>query len=312
MQRVLIVGGTGFIGSHLVNDLLIKKYKVSSVSYKKRKIKSEANFFFLDLSKSFNKNVFKKFYPNVIIYAASLDHSKADDKFDEGHQIGYLSLINILRLFSNKKHLKKIIFLSTAQVYDGYCKQLVSIDSKTYPKNAYSLFHLQAENYLKFFSKKNKNINVSCLRISNGYGDPFIANSSAWHVVINNLCLQAYNKDSIRINSNPKDYRNFIYVKDIVKEIIADIKKKYNNNFEIRNVGSKENVRINKVASLIKLKFKELLNKDIKIVYDKNYIYNKKIFDYKSNSLLNYNDFTSIEQGIENLINYIDRKNGKV
>lgn len=311
MKKILIVGGTGFIGSHLINVLLKKKYKVSSISFKKRKISIKAKFFFLDLSKTIKKNIIKKISPNVIVYAASLDHFKAESKFNEGHKIGYLSLINLLKIFSNKKGLEKIIFLSTAQVYKNYCKANINSKSEVFPKNAYSLFHLQAENYLKFFSGKNK-IKVSCLRISNGYGEPFMNSPSSWSVVINDLCLQAYNTNLIRINSNPNDYRNFIYVKDIVKEIIENIKQKKQNNFEIRNLGSKANIRIRKVAEIIKLKFKKLLKRDIKIILNRNKIKKIKIYNFKKDNLMEIKKLTSFNEGIENLIKYIHLKNGKV
>ena len=46
MDKILVVGGTGFISSHLVKDLIEKNYKVFSISKKKRSIKSKATFFF--------------------------------------------------------------------------------------------------------------------------------------------------------------------------------------------------------------------------------------------------------------------------
>ena len=64
MQKVLVVGGTGFIGSHLVNDLSKKKeYNVVSLSHKKRKINSKANFFFFRFIEKNPQVYLKKYKP---------------------------------------------------------------------------------------------------------------------------------------------------------------------------------------------------------------------------------------------------------
>ena len=46
MHKILVVGGTGFIGLHLIQNLLNEGFKVASISKKKEKLKIEQNFFF--------------------------------------------------------------------------------------------------------------------------------------------------------------------------------------------------------------------------------------------------------------------------
>lgn len=310
MDKILVVGGTGFIGSHLIDNLLKNRFKVESISFKKRNIKNKAKFFFIDLSKKIKINVIKKINPNIIVYAASLDHFDAEKKFNKGHQIGYLSLINLLNSQFIKKKLKKIIFLSTAQVYRNYCKENININSEIFPKNAYSLFHIQAENYLQYFSYKNS-INTICLRIANGYGEPIFNKTNSWRIVINDFCLQAFKNNSININSNPNDYRNFINVKDIAKEIVLHIKKQNNTNFIIKNIGSNKNLRIITLAKIIKSKFQIIMSKNININYKNKKNSKIKMYKFKINNL-SKKKMISIEKGIENLIKYISLKNGKV
>ena len=110
-------------------------------------------------------------------------------------------------------------------------------------------FIFKSENFLKFYSKQN-NVGVDCIRISNGYGDPVLTNTNCWSIVINNLCLQAYNNKKMIINSNPNEFRNFIYVKDISREILNLIKKN-NKKYLIKNIGSNQNVRIKEIIKAI-------------------------------------------------------------
>ena len=311
MDRVLVVGGTGFIGSHLVNDLLKKKYQVYSISNKRRKINNNANFFFVDLSKKNSLDYLKKIKPEVIIYAASLDASSCEKKFNKGHQIGYLSLVNLLNSDYFKVKLKKIIFLSTAQVYKNYCRDKIDLKSEVYPKNAYSFFHIQSESYLKYFSIKY-NIKAVSLRISNGYGEPYLDQKSSWSIVVNDLCQQAFTKGVIKINSNPYDFRNFIYVKDIVGEIIANVKNKDKNFFEIKNIGSNNNYTIYEVANIIKDQLFKLYRMNIEIIFKNKKNYKLKLYKFKTNNILNNKKFTTMQQGVKNLIKYMNLKDGKI
>ena len=311
MNKILVVGGTGFIGSHIIKDLLDKKYDVYSISHKKRKIENKANFLFLDLSKKINESLIKKFNPEVVIYTASLNHTDAESKFNFGHKVGYLSIINLLNSKNIKKNLKKIIFLSTAQVYKDYCKDDIDINSDIDPKSAYSLFHIQSENYLRYYSKKN-NIDVICLRISNGYGEPIFRKTNCWSIVVNDLCLQAFKNKRMQINSNPNVSRNFIYVRDISKEILINIKKKVSKNFLIKNIGSNKNIKIKDVSNIIKNTYKKLLNINIQIDYKNKTSEKIKIYNYKTNNYLEDKHLTKFSDGIFNLIRFIISKNGKV
>tara|TARA_Y100000590_G_scaffold13004_1_gene15803 strand:- start:1732 stop:2667 length:936 start_codon:yes stop_codon:yes gene_type:complete len=311
MHKILVVGGTGFIGLHLIQNLLNEGFKVASISKKKRKIKNRAKFFFLDLSKKIDQNLINKIQADTIVYAASLNNIDAEKNFLNGYKIGHLSLVNLLNSNNIKKRLKKIIFLSTAQVYQYYTRKNINLESKVYPKTAYSLFHILTENYLKYFSLKYK-IKTTCLRISNGYGEPYLDKTNCWSIAVNSFCLQAFKDKIIKINTNPYEYRNFIYVKDISNEITLNIKKKQKEYFLIKNIGSNQNYTLKNVAKIIKEIFKSFLKTNIKIVYNKKKQRKIKIFKYENNNMLRTKDLTNLRMGIFNLIKFIKINNGKV
>lgn len=310
MKNILVVGGTGLIGGHLVYNLIKNGNKVFSLSYNKRKIDSEAQFFYLDISKKISHEILKKINPEIIVYSASLNSRDCEIFFDKGYSIGHISLIKLLDFYKSKK-LKKVVFLSTAQVYREYSYKRTDSKSEIYPSNAYTLFHIQSENFLRYFSEKFK-IKTICLRIANGYGEPILNNKKCWSIVINNFCLQAYKENLIRINSNPYQYRNFIYVRDIAKEIVKQIKKKYKKNFLIINIGSNQNYRIKDLAFLIKKIFFKLFKKEIRILISNKLKKKREIYKYISSNLINKNKLTTITKGITNTLNYLHSINAKV
>jgi UDP-glucose 4-epimerase len=311
MKKILVVGGTGLIGAHLVNDLIKNGNKVFSLSNNKRKIDSKASFFYLDISKKINTKILRKFDPEIIVYAASLNSKDSEIFFNKGYIIGHIFLVQLLNFYKSKKKLKKVIFLSTAQVYKDYTYKKIDLKSEVYPSTAYSLFHIQSEKFLRYFSEKFK-IKAICLRISNGYGEPIFGKTKCWSIVINNFCLQAYKNNLIKINSDPNQYRNFIYVRDISKEIIQQIKKKYKKNFVTVNIGSNQNYRIKDLAVIIKKIFLKLLNKKVNIIISKKKRKKLKMHIYTTNNLIDKNKLTTINQGISNIVNYLHSKNAEV
>ena len=95
-----------------------------------------------------------------------------------------------------------------------------------------------------------------------------INQKKSWSIVVNNLCYQACVDGRIKINSNPNLFRNFIYVKDIVNEIIANLLKN-ENIFQVKNIGSGKNHTFLSVAEIIKDEYKKLTDKNIKIILKK-------------------------------------------
>ena len=172
MARILVTGGAGYIGSHII-ELLIKKNKVfiadNLVTGYRKLINKKAKFYKINIlkTKKLKNIILKNKIDSVIHLAASLSigiGEKFPKRYFKNNVIGTQSLINACKATS----VKNFIFSSTAAVYkDGLYK--VTEKSKVKPKSVYGKTKLKAENIIIKNCKKYK-INYGILRYFNVVG----------------------------------------------------------------------------------------------------------------------------------------------
>ena len=173
MKNILITGGAGDIGSHVIEKLIKRKKKVfivdNLVTGYKKLINKKAKFYKLNIlkTKKLRNIILKNKINSVIHLAASLSigiGEKFPKRYFKNNVIGTQSLLNACKLTG----VKNFIFSSTAAVYkDGLYK--VTEKSKIKPKSVYGKTKLKAENIIIKNCKKYK-INYGILRYFNVVG----------------------------------------------------------------------------------------------------------------------------------------------
>ncbi|MDP2637700.1 MAG: NAD-dependent epimerase/dehydratase family protein [Candidatus Levybacteria bacterium] len=246
--KVIVTGGAGFIGTHLVNYLLKNDYNVlvidnlSSGSFSN--VNSKAEFKNIDVrntEKIFS--CFKAFSPNYVFHLAAIT-SKFIRHSKEIEEINSLGTINILDA-SMKSKVRKIIFSSSAAVYGETTNLPIKEDHKVMPKSSYGISKVGAENYILLYSK-NLGLNYAILRYSNVYGPGQRSDNEGGVVSI--FCEKIKNLEQIEIYGDGNQTRDFVYVEDLVRANLSAMI--YQNNL-ISNVSSGKETKIIELANII-------------------------------------------------------------
>ncbi len=246
MNNILITGGAGYIGSHIVEQLIKAKKKVFvvdnlSTGYK-RLLHKKANFFLCDIRnfKRLDRIVKQNKIQSIIHLAACLSVGESErkpKKYFSNNVIGTRNVINCCK----KNDIKNLIFSSTCAVYKDKIKS-VKENSKLEPKSVYGKTKLKGENIIKKNLIKNKT-NFAILRYFNVAGaseSGNIGQISIGDQLFKNLSICS-KKMNPNINVYGNDYktkdgtciRDYIHVSDIAKIHIMVLKKINNENKNI-------------------------------------------------------------------------------
>lgn len=275
-SKILITGGTGFLGYEIANHLS-KKYDIISTSKRKRK-----NFLHLDYPKKKLKDkVFKGI--DTIIHLASLDRDEANKNFKKAKKINF-DLTKELIEFSINNKVKNFIYISSISVYGENLSLNTSENTIPKPKDEYSKLKLMCEKLLKQKSIKQK---VLILRLSNIIGRPKIMTKGYQKLFIPSICLSALKNNKIILKTNGDQYRDFLELNLFIKMITFFLKNIDRvDNFSVFNISSSNSLKIINVAKKVKAIFDNVLNKKVKIVRGKKI--NEKKYSINNNKMKNF------------------------
>ena len=229
MESILITGGAGYIGSHIVEKLVKTNNKIiildNLITGYKKLINKKAIFIKGDI-KNYKKllNIVKKYKINSIIHlAAYLNISEAEKNKKKYYLNNVVGTLNIIKCCKNES-VKNIVFSSSCSIY-GNVKGSVNEKKRASPKGYYAFTKLKGEQIIKKYSKKF-NYNYAILRYFNIAGASSTKkigeiNSSHGHL-FKNIAIQSLKKNpKINIygnNYNTKDgtcIRDYMHVTDL-------------------------------------------------------------------------------------------------
>jgi nucleoside-diphosphate-sugar epimerase len=243
-KKILITGGTGFIGYHLAKKCIKLNWKVTSLSSnrpkKVRKLK-KVKYLIADISsKKKLKNKIKINFDYVVNLAGYVDHSRKL-KTIKSH---YNGCKNISSLFINSK-IKKFIQIGSS-IENGKINS-PQIENNTPNRkilSAYGEAKLLSSNFLLDLNKKY-NFPVTILRLYLIYGPYQDPNRVIPITILNSIFNKKFDC------SDGKQSRDFLYIDDLVDGIIKILIKKDNLSGEIINLGSGKPTKIKKIIKNI-------------------------------------------------------------
>ena len=287
IKKVLVIGGSGFIGSNIVKKCLKLNWKVYSTYYKKKLENNRVNSFFLDLSKPKIPKKFNIYYDHVFFSAGDIDHEDYNSK-----KILNEHFYSVLEL-TNKLKTKNFYYFSTADEYKTTKQKLDEVKSKIFLKTYYALAKHLASQYLLTLHKKSI-FNVIIFRVFIVYGP-----GQNTYRLIPNIISNLLKKERFEIlNSNLK--KDFLFIDDFIDAIFLSIKNKKLFG-KIVNVGSGKSVSLNYLGK----KIQSIINQG-KVVF-KNKKKTKSLSQFSSINLIkkntNWKPKVTLDEGLMKTIN---------
>ncbi len=254
-MKVVVTGGAGFIGSHLVDRLLLEGHDVVVVDNlstgKRKNVNRNARLYRLDIRSSRLERVFRNERPSVVMHlAAQMDvrRSVADPGFDA--QVNILGTINVLQQAFNHGT-RKVVFSSSGGAIYGEQDTFPAPETHPCrPQSPYGISKLSGEHYLSYYHQVGGVQDVS-LRYANVYGPRQDPEGEAGVVAI--FIQKLLNGEQPIINGNGRQTRDFVFVEDVVEANVAVMGQGIRG---VYNVGTGVEASINELFALIK----ELMN----------------------------------------------------
>lgn len=225
---VLVTGGAGFIGSHIVDLLIKNNYGVVIVddlsSGREENINQKAKFYKLNITDQKGlAEVFKKEKPDYVCHEAaqiSVSFSVRDPLFDA--QTNILGSLNLLKCCLLNHQVKGIVFASSGGTIYGEPEHFpITEDYPFSPQSPYGISKVTVEHYLDFY-QKNYHLPYVALRYGNVYGprqDPY---GEAGVIAI---FIEKMLKGEIpTINGDGEYIRDYIYVEDVAQANLLALK----------------------------------------------------------------------------------------
>jgi UDP-glucose 4-epimerase len=252
-MRAIILGGAGFIGSHLAEELLKNKFYVKIIDNLStgrieniENIKDKIKFIRADISKKGKwQNEFKNI--DYIFHLAALadiiPSINNPYKYYQSNVTGTFNVLEACRKFK----IKKLLFSASSSCYGIPKKYPTKETEKLNPLYPYAVTKYLAEQLIIYWAKIFK-INFISLRLFNVYG-PKSRTSGTYGAMFGVFLAQKLAKKPFTMVGSGNQSRDFTYVSDVIDAFLKAAKSNLNN--KIFNVGSNKTVKVKEIIKYL-------------------------------------------------------------
>lgn len=304
-KRIIVLGSSGFIGSHLVSWFKSQNYYIVGIDTISRENKAldlhkPDEFFQLVLPDQKFVSILKEIEPDMIINAsgpASVGNSVINPEVDFTGSVNlcFFVLETIRKVLPNCRFL----FLSSAAVYGNPLSLPIKECSDLAPISPYGFHKMMSENLLKEYSELY-GVGTCAVRIFSAYG-PGLRKQIFW-----DICNKVVKNTSVELMGTGKESRDFIYIDDIAYAI-SIISQKAAFTSEVYNLASGSETTIDDIAKYILIKMYS--KKEIK------FSFNQRtgdpirwVADIQKLASLGFSPKVSLDEGINKYIKWVTRE----
>ena len=251
MRKVIVTGGAGFIGTHLVRKLLDSKIEVTVIDRSGQRLlnTTDVNTDYLkvitaDVISALEKQLVSLDDYDVLFHLAGVSIVSESVKNPENDlRANLLSTFNLLEGLRSNKNPPAIIFTSSAAVYGNPRRIPIEENDPTLPLSPYGVSKLAAERYIDIYCKLY-NISGASLRIFSVYGPE---DKRVVHDIFRKL---EDDPDRLFLLGDGSQERDFIYVDDVARALLHAAEHAPKKG-EVYNVASGKSIRVSQLAKEI-------------------------------------------------------------
>lgn len=300
-MSILVTGGCGFIGSHLVEELLDRGKEIQVIGFQCQlenlePIKRRVKFIRVDIrdEDAINRAIGSGI-EGVLHLAALINVDQSVQSPEAFFDTNVTATINIVEAVRKKK-IPKLTYMSTCEVYGNIPQGKADENYPTNPRSPYAASKFAAERYLLAYSYTYDEPKITIIRGFNQYGPRQSAGQGG--AVIPKFITTLLNDQKIQIHGDGNQTRDYMYVKDTVKGI-ADAFEKNLPSGEVINLSTGVETSIRDIAvAVCKLSGKEP-EEYIEFVKDRPGQLMRSCGDSsKAKKLLGWEPRVSFEQGL--------------
>ena len=301
-MNILVTGGAGFIGSHVVDELL-KNHSVVVIddlsTGSKKSLNPQAIFYQADICSSDLQKIFKKHKFDAIIHLAAQINARlsiSDPLHDaKTNMEGTLNLLELAKTYK----IPRFVFASSIAIYGTPIYMPCDENHPSNPLSPYGISKYGAEKYVQLYSRAH-GIQYTILRYANVYGPRQNAKGEAG--VISIFIDNALQSKPLKIFGDGKQTRDFVFVEDVAKATILGL--------SCRNITA--NIASDSVISITDLakRIQRLSSKPIQIIYGDAmpvYIKHIQVDTTKAKKMLGWKASVPLDKGLEKTITYFRR-----
>jgi UDP-glucose 4-epimerase len=306
--RILVTGGAGFIGSHVVDAFVAAGHDVAVVDSfwkhgggRRENLNPRVKLHEVDIRDAALADVFVSFKPELVSHHAA-QHSVAISTEDPSYDadVNVKGLLNILSL-SARNGVRKVIYASSAATYGTPSYLPIDEAHPQRPESPYGITKMAGEHYLRYYAGSG-GPTFTALRYGNVYGPRQDPNGEAGVIAI--FASRILSGKPIRIDWDGEQQKDFVYVGDIARANALALTK---GDGEIINIGNGAGTSVNALHRAIV----QVVGRDVEVEHAP-----KRTGDVRScvfaiekaKSVLGWQPSVDLKQGIGETVEFFRQK----